>query len=208
MIRINIGKRSIPVWLLIAALVVSGAGAAVGTVLAGKVTGEVPVTVSQALLVDTPLVTSGSVSGASYKSDGAPQTIYQKNDSNLVITSEPARHIATVKDDHTAFQVAAEIGTGDAFAFALPFKNASSQDMVAQLKLVFPEGISVEAYAPTTATSIYPNLVRTGLYTWKLQIKTGADYGSTDIIKIVVAAADDLMPGFYTIEGQISQISY
>jgi hypothetical protein len=66
----------------------------------------------------------------------------------------------------------------------------------------------VEAYAPSDATNI-PSLVRTGLYTWKLQIKAGAVYdATTDIIRVVVASADDLMPGFYTINGQITQISY
>ena len=52
---IRIGKKNIPVWLLVTALGVAGAGAAVGTVLAGQVTGEIPVTVSQALLVGDPV---------------------------------------------------------------------------------------------------------------------------------------------------------
>src|SRR3989304_4176915 len=44
-------KKLIPIGLLVLALVAAGAGAAAGTILAGKVTGEVPVAVSQALLV-------------------------------------------------------------------------------------------------------------------------------------------------------------
>ena len=47
-------KKAIPAWLLVMVLVVCGAGAAAGTVLAGKVTGEMPVAVSQALLVGQP----------------------------------------------------------------------------------------------------------------------------------------------------------
>jgi len=44
-------QKRLPKWLLVAALAATGAGAAVGTILDGEVVGEIPVAVSQALLV-------------------------------------------------------------------------------------------------------------------------------------------------------------
>jgi len=44
-------QKRLPKWLLVAALAATGAGAAVGTILDGAVVGEIPVAVSQALLV-------------------------------------------------------------------------------------------------------------------------------------------------------------
>jgi len=44
-------RKKLPRWLLVAALIATGAGATVGTILDEEVVGEIPVTVSQTILV-------------------------------------------------------------------------------------------------------------------------------------------------------------
>jgi len=216
--------RMIPIWLLVLALVAASAGAAVGTVLSGKVVGEVPVAVSQALLVGTPR----NPDSANWSNTTVPQSV--KVDWGDDIHAD--RFIGTHSDDQTAFQAAAEIDTGDKYIICVPVKNASNQDMVAELTLLFPDGITVEAVSadqlkgasnailfgtadktPSVAHTL--NMTRTGYNTWKFIVaadaekmdpETGTD--ARDCIFIVVAADDTIAPGFYTIEGQIEQISY
>ena len=119
-----LGKKAIPIWLLVLALVACGAGAAAGTVLAGRVTGEIPVAVSQALLTDAP------VWQASLSTDAnQPQQLYD----HITWVAIPNRYIGVVADDNTAFQAAAELAVGDWAAFNLPLKNASQNSLVAEL---------------------------------------------------------------------------
>lgn len=209
----KVGKRGIPVWIMVMLLILASAGAAVGTVLSGKVVGEMPVTVSQALLVGKPAAQTTDLTNLS---DAAPQSVDLldgSDDNKISPIDKPDRSIGTKSDDETAFQFAAEIDTGDYYVFYVPLKNASNQDMVAQLTLSFPAGFSVEAMsvdqANTTLTAHTKNMTRTGLNTWKFIVDKDADKrGADDAIYIVVAASDTIAPGFYTIEGKIEQIGY
>jgi hypothetical protein len=196
-----LGKKAIPIWLLVIALVACGAGAAAGTVLAGKVTGEVPVAVSQAILVDTP----------DWEAPGddanQPQQVY---DHALLgyLDNLPNRYFGAVADDNTAFQAAAELAVGDWAAFNLPLKNASDVELVALVTLSVPECLEVEIYAPTTSVNI-GDVVRIGLNTWKVQVSADAHYDPTDDCLMVVISVDDTCaPGYYTISGEINQIPY
>ncbi len=216
-----LGVKAIPVWLLVLALVVSGAGAAVGTVLAGSVTGNVPVAVSQALLVGEPAAISGSIAEDGWV-DNMPQPVdwvdgQADSPPEVASASAPDRSIGAVSDDQTAFQFAAEIDTGDIYFFYVPLKNASSSDMVAQLTLNFPECVEVEVMDgnhDTPDDDNVENLVRTGLYTWKFDLDddaekdTPADNAAGDVIVIVVQVDDPCPPGYYTISGTIEQIAY
>jgi len=112
--RGRLGK-AIPVWLLVAACVAIGAGAAAGTVLAGKVTGVMPVAVSQAILVD----------GLGFGVDDV--TFASGNPTN--------RANVAVGDDDTGFQVATEIAVGDKFIISMPVRNASNNPMVGLITL-------------------------------------------------------------------------
>lgn len=203
--------RGVPIWLLVLALVAVSAGAAVGTVLSGKVVGDIPVTVSQALLVGSPLAVSGTLN----LSSAAPQSVdwLDGDEDNAVHgIAKPDRSIGTHSDDQTAFQFAAEIDTGDFYVFRVPLKNASNQDMVAELTLLFPDGLTVEVISADQASVSSPktkNMTRTGLNTWKFNLAKDADKnGADDSIYIFVAADDTITPGFYTIEGKIQQIAY
>jgi hypothetical protein len=196
-----LGKKAIPIWLLVIALVACGAGAAAGTVLAGKVTGEVPIAVSQAILVDTP----------DWEAPGddanQPQQVY---DHALLgyLDNLPNRYFGAVADDNTAFQAAAELAVGDWAAFNLPLKNASDVELIALVTLSVPECLEVEIYAPTTSVNI-GNVVRIGLNTWKVQVSADAHYDPTDDCLMVVISVDDTCaPGYYTISGEINQIPY
>ena len=207
-----LGKKAIPVWLLVLALVVCGAGAAVGTVLTGNVTGEVPVTVSQALLVGEP-VAAGSTSGEDLTDDVDNEP--QSTEDELAAMFLPDRSIGVHSDDQTGFQFAAEVDTGDIFAFWLPLKNASSQDMIAELTLNFSDCIEVEVVDNDTGSDYVENMTRTGLNNWKFNLDSEAEKaaasaatGSQDSILIIVQADDTCAPGWYTITGKLQQISY
>jgi len=207
---IRIGKKNIPVWLLVTALAVAGAGAAVGTVLAGQVTGEIPVTVSQALLVGDPVfpdsdadwTSGGTVSGVDR------QTLSGHHDL-------PDRSLGNASDDHTAFIAAAEVDTGDKYLIQVPLKNASGQDMKVLMTLDYPDGMTVECFASdeedSSGTDNTRNIVRTGLYTWVFELDFEAEYETSDwedCIGINIATSDVIAPGFYSINGTLEQIDY
>ena len=202
-----LGKKALPIWLLVIALVACGAGAAAGTILAGKVTGEVPVAVSQALLVCEPSWgETGDVEDT--VNQDAPQQLYK----HLDWIHEPNRHIGVVADDMTGFQAAAELAIGDWAAFRLPIKNASQNDLVAELCLSVPECIEVEIFSDTdVVANNIGNPVRIGLNCWKLVVEAEADCLTdldNDYLWVVVSVDDHCMPGYYTISGTIKQISY
>ena len=208
---IRIGKRNLPVWLLVTALVVAGAGAAVGTVLAGQVTGEMPVTVSQALLVGDPQFIEDDPDW----SDTANSVQEVDRQTLSGHHNEPDRHLGNASDDHTAFIAAAEVDTGDKYLIRLPLKNASGQNMKVLMTLDYPDGMTVECFASDeesqSATNYTRNIVRTGLYTWVFELDYQAEYVATawqDAIGINVATSDVIAPGFYTINGQLEQIDY
>jgi len=198
------GGNKIPMWLIVVALIASGAGAAAGTVLAGRVTAEVPVAVSQALLVCDP---SWLTSLDDTVSQDAPQQLYN----HLDWVHAPNRGIAVVADDHTGFQAAAELAIGDWVAFKLPIKNASDNDLVAELFLSVPDCLEVEVFSDLDLQgNDVGNPVRTGLNTWKFEVGAAADCNTdtTDILYVVVSVDDDCMPGYFSIIGTLKQISY
>ncbi len=214
---IRIGKKNIPVWLLVTALCIAGAGAAVGTVLAGQVTGEIPVTVSQALLVGDPQFIEDD---ADWTAGGSVVGVDRQTLSGH--HNEPDRHLGNASDDHTAFIAAAEVDTGDKYLIRLPLKNASGQNMKVLMTLDYPDGITVECFASdeeTQISNVNPgdgndntrNIVRTGLYTWVFELDYQAEYVATawqDAIGINVATSDVIAPGFYSINGTLEQIDY
>ena len=176
--RFHIFGRAIPVWLLVLTLVVAGAGAAVGTVLAGQIGGDVPVTVSQALTMDTD--TPPVVSGADQK-------------------------FTSVSDDGTGFTAAIETNTGDDVTVTLYPVNNSNEALVAKLTLILPDGFTASVADSTHVT----NVTRTGLYTWKMDMNTSVNgQGSGADLVITLALADDIYPGFYTVEGTLEQVTY
>jgi len=201
-----LGRKAIPVWLLVLVLAAAGAGAAAGTVLAGKVVGEVPVAVSQALLVKSAVWVANLGTSDNYST--APQQV--RNHAGFV--SMPNRSIGVVSDDNTGFQAAAEVAVGDWSAFDLNLKNASSNSLVGLVTLDVPEGLEVEVFADnTTPTNQAGNVVRIGPNTWKFTLAGGADPWTSGVISrlvVVVSADDTIQPGYYYITGTLQQIGY
>jgi len=185
---VRIGKKTLPAWLLVMALTMAGAGAAVGTVLAPKITGEIPVTVSQALLIN-----SG-------------QSISFLSTWDSVSYSTPDASIATVKDDETAFTVGMELNNGDQVAIKLHLKNESDQDIIGKLTLSgIPKGITVDV---DSGTDDITNVTRVGKYTWLFKATKDAGDDSNDFLVIKIALADNMKPGFYQIHGKIEPVNY
>ncbi len=205
-----LGKKAIPIWLLAMLLVACGAGAAVGTVLAGKVTGEIPVAVGQALLTHAPVWLTDATFGAD---SGQPQQVNR----HAEWVNAPNRSFGAVADDNTAFQAAAELAVGDWAAFNLPLKNASENDLIGLLTLDVPACLEVEVYAdadaaagesPQPAVNV-TQVVRVGMNAWKLTLDADAEYDLTeDVLTVVISVDDDCAPGYYTISGTLQQIPY
>jgi hypothetical protein len=109
------GIKAFPVWLLVIICIAVGAGAAAGTVLSGEITGNIPVAVSQSLLVD----------GLFFGVDDI--TFASGNPTN--------RASVAVADDDTGFQVATEIAVGDKFLISIPMRNASKVPLTGLITL-------------------------------------------------------------------------
>lgn len=200
-----LGRRAIPLWLLVFALVAAGAGAAAGTVLAGQVPGDVNVAVSQALLTEKPQwLSADNITSKSLTTATATQQVFHHQG----MIALPKRSFGAAKDDNTAFQAAAELATGDWAAFDLPLKNASNNNLNGLVTLNVPAGLEVEVFAASGAVNI-SQVVRVGLNTWKFNLlPTTSDYSSASYLTVVVSTDDDMAPGYYTIDGSIQQIAY
>ena len=74
------------------------------------------------------------------------------------------RFIGSVSAGETTFQAAAEIDTGGQYLVFIPLKNASNQDLVCGLTLIYPKGIAVEVGDNIQNVT---NTSRIGPYTWK-----------------------------------------
>ncbi len=198
--RVYIFRKGISLWLLALLLIASGIGAAAGTILAGRVTGEIPVTVGQALLVGQPRFPSSMPSGVT-------------NQAFRLSPYAPDRSNGIVGDDRTSFRASAEVDSGDVFLIQLPLKNASNYDMAVELTLIIPDCIEVEVFGSdeesTSASDHTLRVTRIGLYKWNFCLSASAEYASdwSDSIGIAVGADDDCRPGFYTIDAVLQQIA-
>ena len=174
---LGISGRRIPTWLVGSALVVAAAGAAVGTVLVGDVQGELPTTVSQALIAGEPV--------AGGDSDGS---------------------FVSVTDDGTGFIAANEMNTGDMWTVTLPLANESDNDMDVLVTVDVPHGLTIDVNDADAGDTDVENVIRTGLNTWLFDLHDDADGSSTDTIEIEIAHTDDAPPGFYQVHTRLQQI--
>jgi hypothetical protein len=128
----------------------------------------------------------------------------------------PNRFSGSHADDQTGFQFASEIAVGDMYLIVLPVKNASENDLVAELCLDVPAGLEVEVITADQllgATGNTASAIRIGDTCWKIIVKAAADKVipsdfPNDSIFIVVSADDTLAPGYYYINGILKQISH
>ncbi len=199
--KVRILRRSVPLWLILFLLIASGIGAAVGTILAGRVTGEVPVTVGQALLVGEPTFPNGLPGGVNIQSI-------------RINPNRMAQDIGILGDDWTSFQAAVEANTGDVFLIKLPLKNASNQDMIVQLDMNVPDCIEVDVFGADdendSAVDHVFNVTQVGFSRWVFRLSDLAEHYAADCrdsIGIVVGVDDTCHPGFYNIGVTLQQIA-
>ena len=142
-------------------------------------------------------VLSGAVAGQVSTSVSQSLSI----DSGSVTGADNA--IFTVSDNGTNFSAAAEINNGDQYTIALVLQNGSSQSAVFELTLVGPRDVGLSVAGSAAAGSkVDVRAVRTRATTWKGSIASG-----NGDLTITVAAADDMDPGYYSINGSIKQVS-
>ena len=111
----NLFSKKLPAWLLLAALVVVGAGAATGLVLKDQIDGTTTIAVSQALSVTS--VTGGG---------------------------DADEFLGTIDDDGMAWAAHFEANNGDTLSLVVTVANqGGSDDIVTMLTLDVPEGITV-----------------------------------------------------------------
>jgi hypothetical protein len=179
-------------YLVIACIVTVGAGAAVGTVLTGLIEGDISVSVSQSILVERPTVTDTSGNAWAHRS------------------------FTSVSDDKTKFTASAEAYAKETFVINLPVSNLSKSNLNVKLSfLSIPSGVTVDVQGNGVISSA--NIVRVDANTWKFVVPGGASDGtppppSTNVnwdgIKIQIALASNVAPGFYELDGQISVTEY
>ena len=198
-------KKIIPIWLLATLLVLSGAGAAAGIVLPGDVSIEVPVAVSQAILVD------GMGLGVDDVTYGDGTSLN--------------RAFAAATDQSTAFQVAAEISTGDKFLISLPIKNASENPMMGLITLEpsSPAGLQLDVdersllalthvtSPPEDAAARGAQIALAGTYTYNTQYWPLADSdgdGNVDTSDVIMTPAGGGAATVNSVNALTGQITY
>lgn len=199
--KVHILRRTIPLWLIALLFIASGIGAAVGTIIAGQVTGDIPVQVGQSLLVGEPMFPDRLPEGVDIQTIRiAPRSIVQS--------------IGIVGDDWTSFQAAAEANTGDVFLIQLPLKNASNQGITVELTLDIPNCIEVDVFGgdDETASAVDHvfNVTQLCINKWIFCLTDQAERYTADwrdSIGIVVGIDDDCMPGCYNIGVNLVQIA-
>jgi uncharacterized repeat protein (TIGR01451 family) len=199
--KVHILRRTIPLWLIAFLFIASGIGAAVGTIIAGQVTGDIPVQVGQSLLVGEPMFPDSLPEGVDI------QTI--RIEPRPIVQS-----IGIVGDDWTSFQAAAEANTGDVFLIQLPLKNASNQGISVELTLDIPNCIEVDVFGADdeTASAVDHvfNVTQLCINKWVFCLSDMAERYIADwrdSIGIVVGIDDDCMPGCYNIGVNLVQIA-
>ncbi len=188
--------RRLQTWILIGALVATGAGAAAGTILSGYIQGEVNVAVSQPLQVERPDVT-GIPTGRAW--------------------------FGAVSDEGTEFSAAVQLYQGEDAVIEVPIINRAEVDHVVEIivtapVLPVPSGGNPSDYSinlNVRGSGAINDVVQVGPYKWKCTVDSEAGGRSNpstppafDGLKITVALGDMVPPGFYEISGQIQVVAY
>ena len=147
----------------------------------------------------TGVVLSGSVDGVVTAT--ASQAMVVQDGAGTAITGAD-EGLVFVEDDETAFHAAAELNTGDDFDVELSVANLSDDDLTGELTLIAPDGITMDV---VKAGAIADDIIQTGPFTWKFKLPVNDDPATTDMT-ITIALADDMPPGFYEIDGTLTQV--
>lgn len=216
-------RRRLPYWMMGALLISVGAGAAVGPVLAARLTGRVAIIATQALTFSTPLV---AVPG------GPPLYIGGATGTYLYPVQVPGgtRTFADLNDQKIEFTVSIDLlPTSSKFDILVPMANASNNQVIAQLTLEVPEQVLVDVerlnsvvvttqnFPVVLTTTIGGQLTvgRTSASTWEIlapplvpYTQAALEYTGTQItayngLLLHVGLPNGTPPGFYQIKGRI-----
>jgi len=165
---------TLPKWLVAVLLLAAGAGAAVGPVMAARLTGRVNITASQAISVRAvptgalPLLQNPSTTVVVNDTDpahgligGAPGILVQTPGmaslgcynnvfnmsvgGNMIPIPASARSFVSINDTGTDFTVAIDLlPTSSKFDIAIPLYNSANNQQLAELTLDIPDGVMVD----------------------------------------------------------------
>ncbi len=174
--------HKIPTWTLLVALAITGAGAATGIVFADEVPGGVTVTVSQAILVEKP-----------------------------VVTGDFDNSFTSVSDDGATFSAGVEVNNGDTFGVIVPVRNEANGDIVVEMTLVTSANAAEHLTLDLAGVGLIDDDVRFDNWTWKFTADADsngmADNPVIDGVCIMISVADDAPPDFYHISGTLRPVS-
>jgi hypothetical protein len=185
-------KKNMRIAILVFSLIAAGAGAAAGTVLAGTVDGEVNVSVSQPLQVQSPTIPSLPAGRAWF---------------------------GAASDEGTQFSAAAQLYQGESATIEVPIINQAEVDHVVEITVIapiltVPTGGNPSDYSinlDVDGSGVITDVVRVGPYKWKCTtpaVSQGRDSVPFDGIEITVALGDMVPPGYYELTGQLQVVPY
>jgi hypothetical protein len=185
-------KKHFKIFILIFTLMAAGAGAAAGTVLAGTVDGEVNVSVSQPLQVESPSI-PGLPAGRAW--------------------------FGAASDDGTQFSAAAQLYQGESATIEVPIVNQAAVNHVVEITVIapiltVPTGGNPADYSinlDVDGSGSITDVVRVGPYTWKCTTPAesqGRESTPFDGIELTVALGDMVPPGYYELTGQMQVVPY
>jgi len=216
-------RRRMSYWILGALVVSIGAGAAVGPVLAARLTGKVAIIATQALSFSTPLV--GVPWGPPLYIGGATGTYVYP-----VAVPGGTRTFSDLNDQKIEFTVSIDLlPTSSKFDILVPMANISNNQVIAQLTLDVPEAVLVDIErlgsvvvttqnAPVVLTTTVGGQLtvgRTSANTWEIlapplvpYTQTALEYTGAQItgyngLLLHVGMPNGTPPGFYQIKGKI-----
>lgn len=175
--------HKIPTWALLAALAIAGAGAATGMVFADELQGTTVVTISQAILVEKP-----------------------------VVTGDFDKRFTSTSDDFTSFSAGVEANNGDTFTVIVPVRNEANGDIVVIMTLITSANAATYLTVDLDGSGLIDDVVRFDNWTWKFTADADAngddDNPVIDGVAIVIAVADDAPTGFYHIGGTLKPTNF
>ncbi len=167
--KIRICGRRLRTWPLVLLLVAAAAGA-VAPSLSGVVQGELPLAIGQAISVGEP-----------------------------IIRTPVDSWFSSVSDDNTGFSAAAQVNTGDYYIFTVPIGNNSKNDLVAELTLQVPTGLSVAVQEKPG--SYVRNVTSAGPLTWRFHVKAQATLGTEAVHPALLVAIETLEEKLNVLKG-------
>ncbi|MBI2916533.1 MAG: hypothetical protein HYY01_00940 [Chloroflexi bacterium] len=187
--KLHLSMKSATVIVAVLSVLAVGAGAAAGTVLQGDIQGAVPISVSQALVVDK------------------PQPYNFPPDRSF---------FGSTSDDRTKFAIALEMYRGESLMVLVPIVNRSSGAAVAEFSVIVPNVPSLVEGVPglslqVSGSGVIDDVVRVTSDTWTFTADAGTNgVGSTpgDGILLTFTVAPTAMSGYFEISGRIRTVEF